>query len=177
MTRCFTIGIFSWARLVLAVTLLVGVCSNLVPLMSASADSTCKLACCVGDAPHKAGSCMGGTCQAPLKRKRLARQYPVETFCGAPRQIDSRVHLQPTAPHESTRVVPDSPASLCSADCSAAAANSGNFRNQKVATAAVMARADSLDPTGLLRLDDSRVLTSNHATRQSPPRGPPLKLS
>jgi hypothetical protein len=58
----------SATRVVLGVVLLFACLSSVVPLASVSAGSMCRLACCVGKAPHAAGSCMGGFCLAALRK-------------------------------------------------------------------------------------------------------------
>src|SRR5438046_6387715 len=80
--------IISTAKLMLVVMLFVGFLSSIAPLASVSADSRCRLECCAGRAPHAAGSCIDGACEAPLRtrpkaaRNQQAKRAYGEQFCG-----------------------------------------------------------------------------------------------
>src|SRR4051794_28814909 len=68
--------------------LIAGFISTAAPIASVSAGNTCALACCAGRAPHPAGSCMDGTCQAAIrlrnKSSRLHVYAPVaDKLCGS----------------------------------------------------------------------------------------------
>jgi hypothetical protein len=52
------------ARTTLAITILLTLVAGSIVLPAAASGPLCALACCAGRAPHEAGSCMHGSCQA-----------------------------------------------------------------------------------------------------------------
>jgi len=52
------------ARALLAVTLLLALVAGSIALPTAASGPLCTLMCCAGSAPHAAGSCMHGSCEA-----------------------------------------------------------------------------------------------------------------
>jgi hypothetical protein len=77
------LGLRRLSAVTLALLLVAGFLSTIVPLASVSAGNICTLACCAGRMPHAAGSCMNGSCHAAIKLHRKTIQRPTaETFCG-----------------------------------------------------------------------------------------------
>lgn len=57
------------ARASLAVVLLLTLVAGSIALPAAASGPMCTLSCCVGRAPHAAGSCMGGSCDAGVSAR------------------------------------------------------------------------------------------------------------
>lgn len=75
----------SRARVLLAALVLAGLASSAAPLRTKASGTRCTLSCCAGRAPHGAGSCMSGACQAVLHHSqgRSHIHFPAkEQFCG-----------------------------------------------------------------------------------------------
>ena len=82
------------ARVILGTMLSCAILLANIPSLAVASGPMCTLACCAGRAPHAAGSCMNGSCQAFLKGRAGAshnhRQSPAqqsEQLCGLPRLI------------------------------------------------------------------------------------------
>ena len=79
----------SIARSVLAAVLSVAFLGGSFQLAQSASGSLCTLTCCAGRAPHAAGSCMNGSCRAPLKISRHPHAHiynqTSDQFCGVER--------------------------------------------------------------------------------------------
>jgi hypothetical protein len=183
--------IFNTAKLVLAVMLLVGFLSTIVPLASVSAGSMCTLHCCAGRAPHAAGSCMDGTCEASLRthakaaRSHHAKRAGGDQLCGLSHAVvvksptRMRAHQAlPRVASDQTRASAAAFVKPCQPDCSLCASGFTNPNRQKNSAAI----ADAVRPRG-----PTAIYLSNHGyhrtdildviCRHCAPRGPPLSLS
>jgi len=68
------------ARFVIALVLLCALLAGGVTLPEASAGHLCAMACCIGKAPHEAGSCMHDSCDVALEIQPVKE---AESLCGA----------------------------------------------------------------------------------------------
>ena len=68
------------ARVVIAAVLLFALLAAGMRLPEAAAGHTCAMACCVGKAPHEAGSCMHTSCDVVIEEPPVAED---ERLCGA----------------------------------------------------------------------------------------------
>src|SRR6266404_1649606 len=78
------------SRTILAALLPIALLWSVVSVTTIASSSMCTLACCAGRAPHAAGSCMNGSCQASLishnKASHVHRAVqPSERLCGVMR--------------------------------------------------------------------------------------------
>jgi hypothetical protein len=180
------------AKLALAVMLLVGFLSSIVPLARVSAGSTCTLECCAGRAPHAAGSCMDGACEASLLTHpkaagiHQAKLDRAEQLCGLSHAVVVKSLAQMPAKHAPPQVRSDQTTASASAafvkpcqpDCGACASGFTNPNRQKNSAA----MADAVRPRG-----PTGIHLSNHGygrthdldalCRQCGPRGPPFSFS
>ena len=174
----------------LAVMLLVGFLSSIIPLSSVSAGSVCRRECCAGRAPHAAGSCMEGSCHATLtqhpRRVEDHRAKPAqgEQLCGLHKVLVKSLALIHSDADQSKTIYDHTAVSAaafvrpCQPDCGACASGFTNPNRQKNSAAI----ADAVRP---------RAPTANHFSdsgyhlnqilkalcRQCAPRGPPLSFS
>jgi hypothetical protein len=180
------------ARSVFVLMLLVACLSTNAPLItSASASgSLCELACCAGRAPHAAGSCMNGSCHAPIpghsrashRERRIAS--PPEHLCSAPRRIETkssaRIRPAQTLSRTNSNQMSLSAASLsrpCQPECSGCSSSFTNSNKQR--SAATISLPGSPRPPPDVRLADLAYLRSrilDALCRQCAPRGPPLSF-
>jgi len=83
ITRSFLVAVLSLAFL-----------GGSFQLAQSASGSLCTLSCCAGRSPHAAGSCMNGSCRAPLKigRHDHAHVYnpTSDQFCGVERNATRR---------------------------------------------------------------------------------------
>ena len=180
--------IINTAKLMLAVMLLVGFLSSIVPLASVSAGSRCRLECCAGRAPHAAGSCMDGACEAPLRtHPKAARSHHAngDQFCGLSHAVVVKNLARMRANHaprqvrsDQTRVSAAAFVKPCQPDCGPCASGFTNPNRSKDSTAI----ADAFRPRGPTALHlfspgyhHSDIL--DVLCRQCAPRGPPLSFS
>lgn len=172
----------------LALMLLVGFLSNIVPLASVSAGSRCTLECCAGKPPHAAGSCMDGACEAHLlthsaaKRKQVKRDLD-DQFCGVSHavRLKNLARMRPNrAPRQVGSYQPRASAAAfvkpCQADCGGSAAGFGNSNRN---SAVIADRVRPRDPTAIHLSDFGRHRTQllDALCRQCAPRGPPFSFS
>jgi hypothetical protein len=184
-------NIINTAKLMLAVMLFFAFLCSIVPLVSVSADSQCRLECCAGRAPHAAGSCMGGACDARLRtRSRTARyhhakQDQVEQFCGLSHAVVVKNLARRRANHGSRQVGSDqteaSAAAFvrpCQPNCGPCASGFANPNRQKN-SAAIADAVRPLRPTTIHFSTFGYHLTKIRKAlcRQCGPRGPPLSFS
>ena len=178
------------ARLGLVVVLLIGFLSSIAPLAPVSAGSMCTLECCAGRAPHAAGSCMNGSCQAVLSTHKTATDRRVthvqgDEFCGLERMVAMKVIARPRVEH-SARPAESGPATVstavlvkaCQPDCADGAsglANSNRQRNSAAIIDADQPRRPTVIHISNPGYDPSRILEA--LCRQSAPRGPPVSFS
>jgi hypothetical protein len=188
--RSRQIKIVCAARLGLAVLLLVGFLANLAPLVPVSAGSTCTLECCAGRAPHAAGSCMNGSCQAVLSTHKTGtahRKIPAQDdkLCGFNRAVATKivgrlsVNRAPR-PAKSDQATISAAAFVkpCQPDCGGCASGFASSNRQR--NSATMAHAARpRPPTDLHLLDFGRhgAQTLAALCRQCAPRGPPVFFS
>ena len=73
-------------RAILVGGVLLSFAASTFPLTTIASGPMCTLSCCAGRAPHAAGSCMNGSCQAILgSRSKTSHQHSqtyTEKFCG-----------------------------------------------------------------------------------------------
>jgi hypothetical protein len=176
------------ARLGLAVLLLIGFLANLAPLAPVSAGSMCTLECCAGRAPHAAGSCMDGSCQAVFSTHKTRTAHRViqgDKLCGLNRAVATKIAGRITI-DRAPRPAKSDPAAIlaaafvnpCQPDgggCASGFANSNRQRN-------AAAIADTDRPRGpmairLSNLGYHRSQLLDALCRQGAPRGPPVFFS
>ena len=178
------------ARFVFVLMLLAACLSTSVPLLASASGSMCELACCAGRAPHAAGSCMNGSCHAPipsrskasLRERRIASQP--EHLCSAPRRIETkssaRIRPSQTLSRTNSNQMSLSAASLsrpCQPECSGCSSSFTNSNKQR--SAATISLPGSPRPPPDVRLADLAYLRSrilDALCRQCAPRGPPLSF-
>jgi hypothetical protein len=68
------------ARFVIALVLLCALLASGLTLPEASAGHLCAMACCIGKAPHEAGSCMHESCEVVVEIQPVEEAEPL---CGA----------------------------------------------------------------------------------------------
>ena len=178
------------ARFVFVLMLLGACLSTSVPLLASASGSMCELACCAGRAPHAAGSCMNGSCHAPIpghsrashRERRIASQP--EHLCSAPRRIETKssacIRPAQTLSRTNSNQMSLSAASLsrpCQPECSGCSSSFTNSNKQR--SAATISLPESPRPPPDVRLADianlrSRILDA--LCRQCAPRGPPLSF-
>jgi hypothetical protein len=179
------------AKVALAVALLIAFLSSIVPLASVSAGSMCMLKCCAGRTPHAAGSCMDGSCQAPIPRPgkaaktRQAKLIQAEPLCGLAHKVGLKSFAQMhSGSYQSKALSGQTTASAaafvkpCPPDCGGSAAgfsNSNRQRNSAVIADAVRPRG----PTSIHLSDFGKYRTQilDALCRQCAPRGPPSSFS
>ena len=190
------------ARVILAATLLFGVFASALPLATIANGPMCELACCAGRAPHAAGSCMNGTCQAFLNshtekvhiHRGEPREQP-EQLCGLSRltinvsripsiesvtvdansRVDSKASTSSSDQASVSTTVFQKP---CQPDCGSCL--SGFARSNRQRNAAVLAHADRPrppSPGGLGITDYVPTKTGNALGYRGVPRGPPSPSS
>jgi hypothetical protein len=172
------------ARIFLAALLLTAFAAGIVPLVPVLAGSTCQLECCAGRAPHAAGSCMDGSCQANLSapHTRRASAAQDDELCGLPKKIDtksfSRTRIKSSAPVSFDQVasaVFDQP---CPPDCGGCASSSTKTNRQRNSAAIVSAnRPRPPTAAGLSNSSSHATKTFGAQCRQGAPRGPPSFVS
>jgi hypothetical protein len=179
------------AKLALAVMLTVGFLSSIAPLVPVSAGSMCRLDCCAGRAPHAAGSCMNGTCEASLRTHQGAAKSDHaslahgDQLCGLNRRVvmkslsRMRTH-QPPSQAKPAQTMTSAAAFVkpCQPDCGAGACGFTNPKRPK--NSAVM--ADAVRPRGptaihLSNPGSDRIRILDALCRQCAPRGPPVSFS
>jgi hypothetical protein len=176
------------SRVILGSTLLLAILSANIPSSVIASGSICTLTCCAGRAPHAAGSCMHGSCNAVLstghKTSKVHRVNPThsEQFCGLSRRVVTKsvARLLVNRTPQPARSDPASAAAFvkpCQPDCGGCAsgfANSNHKRNAATLAHAVRPRP----PTdGLFDFASQRKQILNPLCRQGAPRGPPFSFS
>jgi hypothetical protein len=169
----------------MASVLLSAFLSGIVPLAAATAGSLCTLECCARRAPHASGSCMKGSCQAPLPASRARRHHAplekAERFCGLPRKIHlssfttvpAEARLSGSSDHLSSMAL-ESPCQLDCGGCTSGFANSNRSRN----SAAVVGDSRPRPPVNnhLSDFNYYRIRILETQCRQGAPRGPPISF-
>jgi hypothetical protein len=188
--RSRQIRIVCAARLGLAVLLLIGLFSNLAPLAPVSAGSMCTLECCAGRAPHAAGSCMDGTCQAVLSTHKTRTAHRVtqaqdDKLCGLNHAVATNI-VGRASVDRAPRPAKSDPATIsaaafvkaCQPDCGGCASGFASSNRQR--NAATMAHAVRRRPPTDLRLPGFArhgAQTLDALCREGAPRGPPVSFS
>jgi hypothetical protein len=191
---------FRAARVLLGSTLLLSIFWANIPSSAIASGPMCTLACCAGRAPHAAGSCMNGSCQAVLSHKlkshihRETRIEPVEQLCGLSRitRNVSRLRFMPMVTTESSPTdtqysrEPSKAASdrtsmstgeltkPCQPDCGAGTVSSTNRRRPR--ESATHCFADRGRPPwnpGLLTAANTFIYAREAIRWQANPRAPP----
>lgn len=188
--RSRQIRIVSVPRLGLAVLLLIGFLSSIAPLAPVSAGSVCTLECCVGRAPHAAGSCMSGSCQAVLSTHKTGAAHRVtqaqgDKLCGLNRALTTKI-VGRISVNPATRPAKSDPATIsaaalvksCQPDCGGCVSGFASSNRQRN-TAAMVDAARPRPPTDLHLLDFARhgAQTLAALCGQCVPRGPPVSFS
>jgi hypothetical protein len=180
--------IINTAKLALAVMLVVAFFSSIAPLASVSAGSMCTLECCAGRAPHAAGSCMGGSCNAVLSishkttKGRRVTQNQSDQFCGLSRTVATKsvARMRVNRAPRPAKSDPASAAALvkpCQPECGGCAAGFSNSNQQRNAATLAHAVRPRPPPDSLFDFGSHRTQILNALCRQGAPRGPPLVLS
>jgi hypothetical protein len=182
-----------------ALLLLIAVLASALPLSTVASGPTCTLTCCEGRAPHAAGSCMNGSCQAviagPIKRVHLHEAAPQQTeqLCGLPVLKGKTARVRPiqsliTRPFASTSrslgtghgaldqasVSTNAFTKPCQPDCGSCASGFMNSNRQR--NSAAVAYADRPRPpsaAGLRNFKFGLTQALSAMLRQAAPRGPP----
>ena len=186
--RSRQIRIVRAARLGLAVLLLIGFLSSIAPLALVSAGSVCTLECCVGRAPHAAGSCMSGSCPAVLSNHKTGTaprvtQAQGDKLCGLNRALATKI-VRRVGVNRAPRPAKSDPATIstvafvnsCQPGCGGCVSG---FANRQRNSAATVHAARPRPPTNLHLLDFARhgAQTLDALCRQCAPRGPPVSFS
>ena len=172
------------AKSALASIALLALLAAFLPLETLASGQMCTLACCAGRAPHAAGSCMDGSCDAALKRSKHnhgAKRRPVEKLCGLsiPRGLSRHIAMVPrpeNAANTQSKQAKFSSSTItkpCAADCGSCVSGfvSPNYRNHAVVTRGPRQRTgQALSPANATL---PSPLTLDASVRQSAPRGPP----
>lgn len=193
----------SVARAILAATLLFGVLASAFPLATSATGSLCELACCAARAPHAAGSCMNGSCQAVLKGRsktsKIHLQFPIhepDQLCGLPQRTarNSAVVLRGSSTaltlvasseqSHGTRTRDASSVSIstlgkpCQPDCGTVTL--GSSSQIRTRDSGAISCADKPRPPPTARHAHSlfsRAKALDALCRRSRPRGPPISSS
>lgn len=178
------------AKVVIAVTLLFVFLSSILPL-ALSAGSVCTLKCCTGRAPHAAGSCMDGACEAHLlapakaAKHQQAKRNHSDQLCGISHAVVLKNLVRMRAKHaprqvgsDQTRVSAAAFVKPCQPDCGPCASGFTNPNRQKN-SAAIADAAGPRGPTAIRLSNPGYHHTDilDVLCRQCAPRGPPLSLS
>jgi len=175
----------------LAVMLLFAFLCSIAPLASVSAGSRCRLECCAGRAPHAAGSCMDGACEAPLRtrsktaRNHHAKRNHTEQFCGLSHAVLVKNLTRRRANYGPPQIGSDQTGAAaaafvrpCQPNCGPCASGFTNPNRQKN-SAAIADAVRPLRPTAIHFSNSGYHLTQilKALCRQCGPRGPPLSFS
>ncbi|HKR60994.1 MAG TPA: hypothetical protein VJS64_14840 [Pyrinomonadaceae bacterium] len=193
------------SRAILAATLLLGLLASAFPLVTVASGPMCELACCAGRAPHAAGSCMNGSCQAFLNStpetvyvNHEEQPEPAEQLCGLSQlsMTPTRIPLIETITvddgsgierdHSETSNHSSNQASIattafqqpCQPECGSCA--SGFARSNQQRNSAALAYADRPRPPSRGRprnTDYGLTQTRSALGRRGAPRGPPGPVS
>jgi hypothetical protein len=178
------------ANLALAVMLVVAFLSSIAPLARVSAGSVCKLECCAGRAPHAAGSCMDGSCNAVLSiSHKTTKGHQVklnqgEQFCGLSRTTATknvarmRVDRAPRpAKSEPTTALAAAFVKPCQPECGGCASGFASSNQQRNAGTLAHVVRPRPPTESLFDFGSHRTQLLNALCRQGAPRGPPFVLS
>lgn len=173
-------------KLALVVMLVVAFFSSIAPLAPVSAGSMCTLECCAGRAPHAAGSCMDGSCNAVLsishKTTKARRVIPGEQFCGLSRTVVTK-NVARMRVNRAPRPAKSDPASAaafvkpCQPDCGGCGSGFSSSNQQRNAGTLAHAAGPPPPPDSLFNFGSHRTQILNALGRQGAPRGPPFVLS
>jgi hypothetical protein len=178
--------IIDTAKLALAVMLVVAFFSSIAPLAPVSAGSMCTLECCAGRAPHAAGSCRDGSCNAVLsishKTTKARRVTPGEQFCGLSHTLVTK-NVARMRVNRAPRPAKSDPASAaafvkpCQPDCGGCGSGSSSSNQQRNAGTLAHAVRPRPPPDSLFDFGSHHTQILNALRRQGAPRGPPFFLS
>lgn len=184
------------SRVLLGSTLLLSVLWVNIPFAAIATGPMCTLACCVGRAPHAAGSCMNGSCHAVLASSQKlqihqTRIAPTEQLCGLTRvtRNATRPRLIPrvaTEPNPATSKTAQDHSSVstgaltkpCQPDCGSCPSGFAGSNRQR--NAAALAYADRPRPpsgVGFGNGDFRPTPLLSALCRRGAPRGPPPSFS
>jgi hypothetical protein len=109
-----------------------------VPAGAFASAHLCAMACCVGHAPHPAGSYSGGSCRARLSTRKAMLNSPGEKLCGARLLVNRATHpsLRQAPARTSTPSLAADAATLttpCDCGCAAFGASGRNSSREKSA--------------------------------------------
>ncbi len=179
-------GTVNTAKLALAVMLVVAFFSSIAPLARVSAGSMCTLECCAGRAPHAAGSCMAGSCNAVLsishKTTKGRRVTPGDQFCGLSRTLVTK-NIARMRVNRAARPAKSDPVSAaafvkpCQPECGGCASGFSSSNQQRNAGTLAHAVRPRPPPDSLFDFGSHRTQILNALGRQGAPRGPPFVLS
>jgi hypothetical protein len=180
-------------KVALAAALLSCCLFSTIPVVTADNTPMCELACCAGQAPHVAGSCMHGECQVDLSFKarphlqRKASVQATEPLCGlsdllrnASRSFTFALAKESTKSHAPPQAAAnvDSVSTPCQADCGGcptSITSSNRFRNASSFAHATYARPPNSVEFSSVRLNLIRQRRALH--QQFAPRPPPVSFS
>jgi hypothetical protein len=174
--------VLSVTRLLVAAFLLFGFVAGIVPLPSASASPTCRLACCAKRAAHSAGSCGDGSCHASLRRKRRSVRHDstsnARELCGLARKFAVDNQTRPRIILASTKTEGAKAMAAfgtpCPSKCSGTLANSSSQRNS--AAVSISPDPDTAAPQRT-SFHSTHAKLSQVSCRDCAPRGPPPSFS
>ncbi len=186
------------ARVILGATVLFAILWGNLPSSVVATGPLCTLSCCVGRAPHPAGSCMNGSCHANLIAHRKATHVPdlsqpTEQLCGLPRLAAPLYRLGKT-PGLGVRLNADyksetsnsSGASIttrtlgkpCASDCGVGTLSSTNQRRPRETAALSFAdRHRPLTSSRMVAGENANLHTRDPRYRLANPRAPPTLIS
>lgn len=165
-----------------AIILLAGIFASILPLDTLASGQMCTLACCVGRAPHAAGSCIDGSCHAVFKRSdhhHRSQNQLADEFCGLP--SFSRHHLSQRNPQTESKQDSISGSVLgrpCDPNCgSAVFISSTQRRLRHFSTVAYKKRPRAPSPASYRCYVESKFKARGGFSKQVSPRGPPVLFS
>ncbi len=175
----------SIARVLVALAIASLLLSIVSPFSTASSTKLCSMACCLGKAPHVAGSCVHESCENPPLQARAIEAK--EHLCGeelltqprpaVKRGLSTRVRSTLAAKR---RAIPVSPPSSvanfrkpCPPDCGTAICSSPNQRRSRDLLTVSLAEHSQSPTNRSLHKLDCALTFSETAPRNCPARAPP----
>jgi hypothetical protein len=164
----------SIARIILASALALVVLAGVVPPGSFASSHECAMACCVGKAPHMAGSCSTGLGDDENQAQAPGDEHAVHGHAAHGAKHSSAHHSTHKDSRRRASVALRTLTKPCSPECAAAAYNSSQVRRPRHA-ASVVVKAHHRPPAARSSVGQFVQLPpkSDDHVRQARPRAPP----
>ena len=173
------------ARLLVALALASSLLSSVAPFSTASSTKLCTMACCLGKAPHVAGSCVHESCETPPLQAHAIEAK--EHLCGeevlaqpkpvVKRRLGLRVRSTRAVTRRSAAVSPQNSVANfrkpCPPDCGAAVCSSPNQRRSRELLTVALSEHAQVPLHRSLHTLDYALTFSEAAPRNCPARAPP----